>query len=208
MDALNELLTSVGEPAATTPESLETRSARFRSAVTDRKLLLVLDNARDAEQVRPLLPASPECLVIVTSRNQLATLVVREGAVPLRLDRMTNEQARDLLTRRVGVLRLGREPLAVDRIIAAATGELALAIVAARLTIDPQLSLAAVGRSSSWPARAVSGQQNPVCPAGRPRRRAMIWRRSSTGPTTSWTGRRRECPDCSVSTRAPRAHFR
>ncbi len=153
MDALNELLTSVGEPAATTPESLETRSARFRSAVTDRKLLLVLDNARDAEQVRPLLPASPECLVIVTSRNQLATLVVREGAVPLRLDRMTNEQARDLLTRRVGVLRLGMEPLAADRIIAAAAGlPLALAIVAARLTIDPQLSLAAVADELAGPS--------------------------------------------------------
>ena len=171
MDALGALLVSLGAPVGKAEESLEARSARFRSLVADRKVLLLLDNARDAEQVRPLLPSSPGCLVIVTSRNQLPSLVVREGAVPVRLDRMTDGQARDLLTRRLGAVRTGLEPDAVDRIIAAAAGlPLALAIVAARIAVDPDLGLAAVADELTAPASRV-----PACPAGRPAGRATTW---------------------------------
>ena len=161
MEALGDLLLSLGAVAVNVEESLETRSARFRSLLADRKVLLLLDNARDAEQVRPLLPSSPGCLVIVTSRNQLPSLVVREGAVPVRLDRMTDAQARDLLARRLGAVRLGLEPGAVDRIVAAAAGlPLALAIVAARLVVDPELGLDAVADELTG-ERASGGQPGP-----------------------------------------------
>jgi DNA-binding SARP family transcriptional activator len=153
MDALSELLLSLGAAKVNVEESLEARSARFRTAVADRKLLLLLDNARDSEQVRPLLPHNPGCLVIVTSRNQLAGLVVREGAVPVRLDRMTDDQAHELLTQRLGAVRLGLEPEAVDQIIAAAAGlPLALAIVGARLAVDPGLGLRVVADELTDPA--------------------------------------------------------
>ena len=145
MHALGEMLLALGAPPVTVEETVESRSARFRSFVADRRLLLLLDNARDAEQVRPLLPSTPGCLVIVTSRNQLSSLVVREGAVPVRLDRMTDEQSRQVLAHRLGAVRLGLEPDALDRIVAAAAGlPLALAIVSARMAINPELGLTAV----------------------------------------------------------------
>jgi hypothetical protein len=153
MDALGDLLLALGAPTMNAEESLEARSARFRSLVADRKLLLLLDNARDAEQVRPLLPHNNQCLVIVTSRNQLASLVVREGAVPVRLDRMTDDQARELLTHRLGVDRVGLEGHAIDRIIAAGAGlPLALALVAARLAVDPDLDLGTVADELTGPS--------------------------------------------------------
>ena len=65
-------------------------------------MLIVLDNARDTEQVRPLLPGTAGCLVIVTSRNQLSGLVAGEGAHPLTLDLLAPAEARELLTRRLG----------------------------------------------------------------------------------------------------------
>jgi DNA-binding SARP family transcriptional activator len=144
-DGLNHLLGSIGAEKSPAVESLEARSARFRSMMTGRAMLVLLDNARDAEQVRPLLPGHEGCLVIVTSRNQLSGLVVHEGAVPVRLDRMDDEQARQLLTQRVGADRLGADAAATDRIIRSASGlPLALSIVAARLAVEPELTLSSV----------------------------------------------------------------
>jgi hypothetical protein len=65
-------------------------------------VLIVLDNARDADQVRPLLPGAPGCLVLITSRNRLTSLVAAEGAEPLELDLLTDGEARELLVRRIG----------------------------------------------------------------------------------------------------------
>jgi DNA-binding SARP family transcriptional activator len=144
-DALNHLLGSLGAEKSPAVESLEARSARFRSLVAGRAMLFLLDNARDAEQVRPLLPGHEGCLVIVTSRNHLSGLVVHEGAVPVRLDRMDDEQARQLLTQRVGADRLGSDGAAIDQIVRSACGlPLALSIVAARLAVDPELTLGSV----------------------------------------------------------------
>jgi DNA-binding SARP family transcriptional activator len=144
-DALNHLLGSIGAEKSPAVESLEARSARFRSMMAGRAMLVLLDNARDAEQVRPLLPGHEGCLVIVTSRNQLSGLVVHEGAVPVRLDRMDDEQARQLLTQRVGADRLGSDGAAIDRIVRSACGlPLALSIVAARLAVEPELTLSSV----------------------------------------------------------------
>ncbi len=143
--ALHELLRALGAAETDTEDSLAELAARFRGITAGRRLLFLLDNARDADQVRPLLPNSPDCLVIVTSRNQLSSLVVREGAVPVRIDRMTDAQAAEMLSRRLGEVRTGLEPVAVLRLVEAAAGlPLALAIVAARLVMDPDLGLDAV----------------------------------------------------------------
>jgi DNA-binding SARP family transcriptional activator len=149
-DALNHLLASIGAAKAPAAESLEARSARFRSLMTGRRMLILLDNARDADQVRPLLPGHEGCLVIVTSRNQLSGLVVHEGAVPVRLDRMNDEQARQLLIQRVGRDRLGSDDVAIDRVVRSACGlPLALSIVAARLAVDPGLTVSSVASELS-----------------------------------------------------------
>jgi DNA-binding SARP family transcriptional activator len=79
-------LDALGVPATRIPENLAARTGLFRSLLAGKRVLVVLDNARSAEQVRPLLPGSPGCLSIVTSRDQLAGLVATEGARPLALD--------------------------------------------------------------------------------------------------------------------------
>jgi hypothetical protein len=115
----------------------------------------VLDNARDTDQVRPLLPGSPGCLVLVTSRNRLTGLVAAEAAHPLTLDVFTAGEARHLLARRLGASRVAAEPDAVAVIIAAcARLPLALAIVAARAATHPQFPLAATAAE----LRDVSGR--------------------------------------------------
>jgi hypothetical protein len=108
-------------------------------------MLVVLDNARDEQQVRPLLPASPTCLVLVTSRNQLTGLVTCEGAHPLTLDLLSPADARELLARRLGGERVAAEPAAVDELVGlCARLPLALSIAAARAATQPTLPLAAL----------------------------------------------------------------
>ena len=105
-------------------------------------MLIVLDNARDPDQVRPLLPGAPGCLALVTSRNRLTSLIAAEGAGTLSLDLLTLDEARDLLARRLGPARVAAEPDAVDEIIAGcARLPLALTIVAANAAIQPGQSL-------------------------------------------------------------------
>ncbi|MGH3463722.1 MAG: hypothetical protein ACRDP9_19840 [Kribbellaceae bacterium] len=105
----------------------------------------MLDNARDADQVRPLLPGARGCLVLVTSSNRLTSLIAAEGARPLLLDLLTPDEARDLLACRIGRARVTAEPDAVDELIAGCSRlPLALAIVTANATFDPHLSLASL----------------------------------------------------------------
>ena len=139
---LESLDVSLGDREA---DSLDARAALFRSVVAGRRILLVLDNARDSDQVRPLLPGAAGCLVIVTSRNRLSGLVVREGARLIVLDRLNDEESRQLLANRLGAARAASSPAAVDQILAACAGlPLALAIAAARAVTNPGLTLADV----------------------------------------------------------------
>jgi tetratricopeptide (TPR) repeat protein/transcriptional regulator with XRE-family HTH domain len=127
------------------PAGLDAQAALYRSLLTERRMLVLLDNARDAEQVRPLLPGTPGCLVLVTSRNRLTGLIAGAGAVALPLDLLSPDEARDLLARRIGVDRTAAEPAAVDEIIErCARLPLALAVVAARAAIQPGVSLVAL----------------------------------------------------------------
>jgi DNA-binding SARP family transcriptional activator len=110
----------------------------YRSQLVNRRVLVVLDNARDTDQVRPLLPDTPGCAVVVTSRNELTGLVVGEGAHPVIVDLLPVAEAHELLARRLGPGRVAAEPEAAGRIITRCAGlPLALAIVAARAATRP-----------------------------------------------------------------------
>ncbi|MEU5942492.1 BTAD domain-containing putative transcriptional regulator [Micromonospora sp. NPDC047548] len=144
-EAITGFLEALGVRRQAMPSSLDALAALYRSTIADRRMLILLDNARDEEHVRGLLPGTPGCLVIVTSRNPLRGLVARDGAHPLRLDVLTPAQSRDFLTTRLGAPAVDREPHAVDAIVDRCRGlPLALAIVAARALSHRPLSLAAV----------------------------------------------------------------
>ena len=115
----------------------------FRSTVRGKRLLVVLDNARDEGQLRPLLPAARGCVTVVTSRDQLGGLLTVEGARPLVLEPCSMDEARDVLAVRVGDDRVRAEPAAIDRIVERCAGlPLALAIVGARAALHPRFRLA------------------------------------------------------------------
>jgi tetratricopeptide (TPR) repeat protein len=144
-EAIRGFLDALGVPPVQIPASPEALTARYRSLLAGRRMLVLLDNARDASQVRPLLPAAPGCLVIVTSRTRLLSLVAAEGAHPLTLDLLTVAEARELLARRMGARRFSRERDTADELIGlCARLPLALNIVAARAVGEPRLSLAAL----------------------------------------------------------------
>ena len=112
-DALAGFLRALGLDGAAIPEDLGERAARFRTMVDQRRMLVLLDNARTVEQVRPLLPAGPTCFTLVTSRDALAGLVARDGAHRLGLDRLPMADAVRLLRDLLGP-RADLDPAAVD----------------------------------------------------------------------------------------------
>ena len=144
-EAVRTFLDAIGVPPMRIPTGLDAQTALYRSMLAQRRMLILLDNARDTEQVRPLLPGSSGSLVIVTSRNQLTGLVAGEGAHPLALDQLTTAEAHDLLARRLGTDRPAAEPQATDEIITrCARLPLALAIVAAHAVAHPGFPLSAI----------------------------------------------------------------
>jgi len=145
--AVRGFLDTFGVPPNRVPPSTEAQAALYRSLAAGRRLLVILDNARDADQIRPLLPGSPGCLTVVTSRLDLAGLVAIEGAQPLLLDLPTPAEAHDLLAARLGADRVGGEPQAVAEIVErCARLPLALAVVAARAATRPGQPLASIAR--------------------------------------------------------------
>jgi DNA-binding SARP family transcriptional activator/Flp pilus assembly protein TadD len=114
-DALAGFLRSVGVPGQAIPAGEDERAARYRSRLAGKRMLVILDNAVSAEQVRPLLPGSPSCTVVVTSRDALTGLVVRDGAIRLDLNLLPLDDAAGLLRVLIGV-RADSDPEAAARL--------------------------------------------------------------------------------------------
>jgi DNA-binding SARP family transcriptional activator/tetratricopeptide (TPR) repeat protein len=142
-EAVRAFLDAFEVPLDRIPAGFDARVGLFRSLLADREnVLVVLDNARDTEQVRALLPGAPGCLVVVTSRTQLSGLVTA-GARPVTVDLLDGAEARDLLAGRIGADRVTAEPAAVAEIVdLCARLPLALAVVAARAATYPTFTLA------------------------------------------------------------------
>src|SRR5215468_8546073 len=116
-EAVRRFLDALQVPPERIPVDLDAQVALYRSQLAGKRMLVVLDNARDTAQVRPLLPGAPTCLVVVTSRNQLTGLIASDGAHPVTLDLLNDDEARQLLARRLGTAPVAAEPAAVDEII-------------------------------------------------------------------------------------------
>ena len=154
-EVLRGFLDALGVPTQRIPGDLNAQLGLYRSVLAGQRVLVLLDNARDADQVRLLLPGSPGCMAVVTSRIQLTPLVATEGARPLTLGLLTPEESSDLLGRRLDADRVAAERAAVEEIIARCAGlPLALAIVAARAETDTVMPLSVLAgqlRDSAGP---------------------------------------------------------
>jgi len=157
-EALHGFLVALGVTAKAVPIELDARARLFRSLLAGRRVLVVLDNARDADHVRPLLPGSCGCLALVTSRNELTSLVAIEQAQPVPLDALPDQEASELLGLRIGAQRLAAEPIAARSIVQQCAGlPLALAIVAARAAVNPRATLAGLVAEFDDEAQRLSG---------------------------------------------------
>ena len=141
--ALRQFFDGLGVAAERIPADRDAQAALYRSLLAGKRMLIVVDNAREADQVRPLIPGGPGCLVLVTSRNQLTGLAAGQGARLLPLDVLTDAEAGELLENRLGPARAGAEPAAVAELARlCARLPLALSVAAAHAAASPGLSLA------------------------------------------------------------------
>jgi DNA-binding SARP family transcriptional activator len=144
-EVIRGFLEGLGLAPERIPPDLAAQAALYRSLLAGRKLLVVLDNARDEQQVRPLLPADPGCMVLVTSRNALTGLAAAEGARLLPVHVLAPAEARQMLGARLGCQRATADPVAVAEIARlCAHLPLALSVAAARAAARPGLPLAAL----------------------------------------------------------------
>ncbi|GAB3873696.1 hypothetical protein GCM10029964_014390 [Kibdelosporangium lantanae] len=189
LDALSRFLHALGVPPEQVPIDVDEGMGMYRTLLANRRVLIVLDNASGVDQVRPLLPGSAGCLVLVTSRGRLGGLSAREGAHRLALDGLHPDEARALLARTLGADRMRAEAGSVaDLLDACAYLPLALRIAAANLSSGPHAEIAAytadLRRQGRLAGLSVDGDEQGRC---RPR---------STCRTPSWTPRRSGCSGC------------
>jgi len=136
-------LHTLGVPSEKVPIDPELSASLYRSILNDKRILVLIDNAASAAQVRPLLPPTRTCFTLITSRSRLSSLVVTEGAGPVVLDVLTPDESVEMLRQLIGAERVNSEPESATR-IALRCGHLPLAlrIVAERLAEDDYLPLA------------------------------------------------------------------
>ncbi len=144
-EAITTMLESLGVPPGRIPRQLDAQVGMYRSLLAGRRLLIVLDNARDEAQVRPLLPGSASCAVLVTSRSQCVGLAAAEGARLVVLGLLNEHEARQLLAARLGASRATADPESVAE-LANLCGRLplALAITAGQAATRPAIPLASL----------------------------------------------------------------
>ncbi|WP_328737115.1 AfsR/SARP family transcriptional regulator [Streptomyces bobili] len=141
-EALRAMLTALGVPATRMPAGAAALTGLYRTLLAGRRVLVVLDDAAGTEQLRPLLPAAPGCLALVTSRHALPGLIA-SGARPLRLEPPPADDARVMLARLIGADRASAEPGAADEILLRSGRlPLALAVVAERAAAHREIPLA------------------------------------------------------------------
>jgi DNA-binding SARP family transcriptional activator len=145
VSALGQLLRSLGLDPAAVPAEVEEAAARWRSLANQRRLLILLDNAHDAAQVRPLLPGSPTCAVLVTSRQALGSL---DGAHLLHLDLLAQQQALALLGRLIGQQRVAAEPAAAEDVVR----------LCGRLPLAVRIAGARLADRPTWPIRELANR--------------------------------------------------
>jgi predicted ATPase len=185
---LHGFLEALGVPRTRVPGTVDGASALFRSLLANQRVLVVLDDALDAAQIRLLLPGSPGCLTVVTSRHALHELAVVEGTCPLPLHALSPAESRELLARRLGAARLAAEGAGLDDVIEFCQGfPLTLALVVGHAALRPHLPVSAIVEQ----LRATRGAADVVVTLG--------WHRGSgvtrCGPAwRSWTPGSRRVP--------------
>jgi tetratricopeptide (TPR) repeat protein/transcriptional regulator with XRE-family HTH domain len=141
-DAVRIFLSALGVPPQRIPGGLAERIGLYRTLASGQRLLVILDNARDADQIRPLLPGGAGSRAVITSRNPMVGLVATDAARPIVLDVLSRAEARELLRQRLGPGRISGQDEAVSDIISrCACLPLALALVAARAAAHPSYAL-------------------------------------------------------------------
>lgn len=179
---LERFLTAFGVAADDLPVDPDAAADLYRSLIADRRMLVVLDNARDAAQVRPLLPTGPGSLALVTSRHDLSSLAVTQGARLVSLDVLPDGPAERLLAERLGVARLRAEPAAVPEILARCGGlPLALALVAGRAAAQPRLPLLTLAEQLRDSSLDVLGLGDPATDL----RAVLSWSLDALTPDTA-----------------------
>ncbi|MFD6531036.1 ATP-binding protein [Streptomyces sp. NPDC060184] len=181
-EALGGFLSALGVPRDGIPADAEGRSALFREWAASRRMIVLLDNARDGEQVRPLLPASAGCLTLVTSRNQLSGLAAVDGASLINLDVWAQTEAVTALAARVGQQRCAAEPEAAAELVRLCGYlPLAVAVIGAQIGAVPELSLRAAAeelRGARLDALAVHDRRADV-------RAVFSWSYGALAPQTA-----------------------
>ncbi|MGW4467085.1 tetratricopeptide repeat protein [Micromonospora sp. NPDC004704] len=152
-EALGRLLTAVAVPDQDIPPDIESRAARWRTETVGRRLLVLLDNAASAGQIRPLMPGSHDTLVVITSRDSQAALVALHGARRIELDLLPPPDAAQLLSRLLGE-RAASDPDSVD----------SLAAICARLPLALRLAAEYAGAQAHLPLSGVVSRLRRASP--------------------------------------------
>ncbi|GAA4521290.1 AfsR/SARP family transcriptional regulator [Nonomuraea ferruginea] len=164
---LRHFLGALGVPPTVIPVEQEAQAALYRSVLAERRLLVVLDNARDSAQVTPLIPGRPGCTVLVTSRNRLVSLHATHSARLLEVGAFSDEEAHHMLSHHLGPETMAADPASVGVLLEHSGGlPLALGVLAARVSAHPGFPLAVLARELRDPATRLDALQTGDLGAG------------------------------------------